>query len=46
MPAYINTNVELLDYNRKILAEIGITTSPLIMWEKKGNKAWHPRRCG
>ncbi|GBC72042.1 hypothetical protein HRbin02_01832 [Candidatus Calditenuaceae archaeon HR02] len=44
MPAYANTDVQLLEYIRQLLAELDIRTSPLILAIKKGSKAWHPKR--
>ncbi|GBC71500.1 hypothetical protein HRbin02_01285 [Candidatus Calditenuaceae archaeon HR02] len=35
MPAYTNTDVELLEYNRQLLAELGVSMSPLIIWERR-----------
>ncbi|GBC70770.1 hypothetical protein HRbin02_00540 [Candidatus Calditenuaceae archaeon HR02] len=38
MPAYANTNVELLEYIRQLFAELGIRASPLMLMSKKGSK--------
>ncbi|GBC70843.1 hypothetical protein HRbin02_00615 [Candidatus Calditenuaceae archaeon HR02] len=41
MPAYTNTDVELLEYIRKLLAGLGIRTSQLILMAMKDSEQWH-----